>query len=127
MTEQTAPKPIVTRAAEATVAAASTAATVVVGLLPSLNTCLSLIVGGLVTWGGLAVKAHYETPKLVIEAADKPAPVAPVPMRVVVEPLDGIKADIAALSGKLDKVLERLPEVKAPVVGPSKRTKAAAR
>ncbi len=111
------PQPsVVSRAATAVVAGASSAASATLSFLsvPAIGTCLTLIVGGLVTWGGLAVKAHYDAPHLVITAADPPKP-TPIESTATLDHLLGIhadklsgdiKAEIAALRVLID---ERIP------------------
>jgi hypothetical protein len=74
-----------------------------------------------VTWGGLAVKAHYDVPHLVIPAADPPKP-TPIETIATLDHLLGIHADkisgeIAALRTDIEKHYEVPAQ---PRVAPSK-------
>jgi hypothetical protein len=123
MTDQTpTPAPsLATRAAEAT----ANGWTVLMGLLPSLNTVIPLLVAAMVGAGGAVgyQKLNAATPAGPILAADRPVL---EPLRVMVQPLDPILVELAELKARIDKLTtlaeERLPAVKAP---PAKRTKTA--
>jgi hypothetical protein len=129
MTDAPLPTPapgMIARAATAVADSASATAATVVSIfaIPAVGTCLTLVIGGLVTWGGMAVKAHYEQPKLVIQAADAPKP-SPVLTREDVERILGSRAD--RIEAKID-ALKVLLETKtpAPAVVP-KRTRTSAK
>lgn len=125
MTDTTAPKPLSTAAANVWTFLTEAVKS------PMLATALSLLVAA--TGGAAALKGYQvvsSTPgKLVIDAADKPASIAPVPMRVVVEPLDGIRKSIDGLATKADLealkawMVENYPVKPAPGIG--KKTKTA--
>jgi len=127
MTEETAPKPMVTRAAEAVVAAPAAVRDWFTTLSPAINACIIAIVTAAVTLGSTLLTQHLVKQSgptfKTLQAADAPK-AEPAPMRVVVEPLDGIKAELASMrsecGGKIEEVLRRLPEPKAP---PAKATK----
>jgi hypothetical protein len=123
MTDQTpTPAPsLATRAAEAT----ANGWTVLMGLLPSLNTAIPLLVAAMVGAGGAVgyQKLNAATPAGPILAADRPAA---QPIKVMVESLEPVMAEIAEIKARIDKLTtlaeERLPAAKVP---PAKRTKTA--
>lgn len=117
----------VTGVVTAAAATAWTWATWLTTFAPSINQSIVVVVTALVTFLGTVAGQHYiaPAPHLVIQAADPPKV---VPIRVVVEPLDAVKAELASNSAKLDEILKLLnpPKSPAPVVVPGKRTKTSA-
>lgn len=118
MTDQTAPKPIVTRAAEATVSGAAnvwsflTEAIKTTAVQNTLGILVALVVGA----SGLAgyqkvTAATAPTPHLVLQAADAPKPV-PVPVVSMGDVDHALQLHCGRVEGKVDEVLRRLPEMK---------------
>ena len=85
-------------------------------LTPSIGTCLTLLIGGLVTWGGMAVKAHYDVPRSPLQAADAPKPIPLTSLQDLENMLGSYGARIDKRFDAVDKRLEEL----APRVAPSK-------
>jgi hypothetical protein len=110
MTDTTAPTPgPIARAITSSDAAAASIASTVVSA-PGFWTLLNLIAGGLLTWGGLAVKAHYDAPPAIV---GKPTPIEATAAVDAV-----VKANCDGLGAKLDDVISRLPQ---PGAAPAKR------
>ena len=114
MTDQTSPKPAVTRAAEAIANGWSFLTEAVKALAPSLNNASSLLLAAALGAGGLAgyqkITAPAAVPALTLPAADPPRP-TPIARAEEVEHLIGehvgkIRGDIAALRTLIE---ERLP------------------
>ena len=107
MTDQTTPdpKPLATRAADA-LAWLTT-------FSPAINASIIAIVTAIVTFSGTMATQHYLKPAehLVIQAADKPKP-EPAPLRVMVQPLDGLESRIAQCGAKIDAQTDLLKEIK---------------
>jgi hypothetical protein len=101
-TAPTTPGPISRAVASSDAAAVSIASTVVSA--PGFWTLLNLMAGGLITLGGMAVKAHY------YDAPPAPAIVGkatPIEATAAVDAV--VKANCDGLGTKLDDVLSRLP------------------
>ena len=130
MSDQSAPKPLVTRAAEATAAGAANVWAAIVALAPAINNLVSslaipalcLLLGSGVTIGVQKATAPLSLP-MALPDVPKAEPVKVEPMRILLEPLDGLKTRITQLEGKIDALTalaaERLP---APKVAPPKKT-----
>lgn len=97
----------------------------VTALAPSLNTVLSATAGVVLGVSGLATYQVATTPKLVLQAADKPKAEPAPPIRVVLEPLEAVEARLVQ---KIDVGFRAIEDKCQPpkVVGP-KRTARASR
>ena len=110
MTDQTAPKPLVARAAAAVVAAPGAVKDWFSTLSPAINACIVVVVTAAVTFGSTMATQHYLKPaaKLSMPVAlpDLPKP-APTPMVSVADVDHALGLHCGKVEGKLDVLLER--------------------